>query len=486
MAHKGFPEGFYWGAATAANQCEGAWDVDGKSPSIADCLVKGGVNEARRITLDIDEDKYLYPSHQATDFYHHYKEDIRLLADMGLKMFRMSINCTRIFPTGDEDEPNEAGLAFYENVFRELKKYGIEPLVTLCHNDMPLAFTREFNGFKDRRTIDYFVRFAEVVFKRYKEYVRYWLPFNEINCTMRPTGNWHHAGILNPGTTTFRNQVDDPQARFQALHHLFVASARMVKLGRSICPDFHFGSMIAYGTVYSGTCNPEDVLLAQREDKIKNHFCGDVLVFGKYPYYAKQYFDDLGIEIEMTDEDLKDLREGTVDFFTFSYYNSNCLGSTTTGEIVHGNYVDGVKNPYLEYTPWGWGIDPIGLRYTLNNVYDRYQLPIIITENGLGTVDEPIRNEDGSVTVEDDYRINYLSQHIAQMKRAIVEDGVDLIGYTAWSAIDMISLSTGEYKKRYGFIFVDVDDEGNGSMKRYPKKSFGWYKHVIETNGEEL
>ncbi|WP_312432151.1 glycoside hydrolase family 1 protein [Lacrimispora sp.] len=481
-----FPKNFYWGAAVAANQCEGAWNINGKSPSIADCLTMGSVSSPRRITLDLDEDKYIYPSHGAVDFYHHYKEDIALCAEMGFKMFRMSINCTRIYPTGDESKPNESGLKFYEDVFRELKKYNIEPLVTICHNDMPLEFVKSCNGFKDRKLIDYYLKFSEAIFKRYRGLVKYWLTFNEINCTMRVSGNWHHVGIWNPGTTTIRNQIDDQNARYQALHHLFVASAKIIKLGKSIDPSYQFGSMISYGTIYPLTCNPENVLLCQEQDLIMNRFCGDVMVFGEYPYYIKHYFEKNNVKLEMTEQDYSDLKEGTVDFYTFSYYNSNCVTvDEENKELVSGNNASGIINPYIKYSDWGWGIDPVGLRYTLNLVYDRYKLPIIITENGLGAVDQLVPDGNGSFTVEDDYRIDYLQKHIEQMGLAI-EDGVDLIGYTAWSAMDIVSLCSGEFKKRYGFIYVSSDDQGEGSLIRYKKKSFYWYKKVIESNGADL
>ena len=288
---KKFPQGFLWGAAMAANQCEGAWDVDGKSPSIADCITMGSLNEARKITLDIDETKYRYPSHRAVDFYHRYKEDIALMAEMGFKTFRMSINCTRIYPNGDEAEPNEAGLAFYEDIFRELKKYGIEPLVTLCHNDMPLAFTKKFNGWADRRMVDYFLKFCKAVFERYKGLVKYWLMFNEINIMAKPTGNWHHAGICNPGTTDFSNQVDDEALRYQALHHLFVASAKAVKLGKAIDKEFQFGTMITSFLYYPYTCSPDDIFYAYEQSQIHGYFCADVQIKGEYPYYMKRYFE---------------------------------------------------------------------------------------------------------------------------------------------------------------------------------------------------
>ena len=482
---KKFPQGFLWGAAMAANQCEGAWDVDGKSPSIADCITMGSLNEARKITLDIDETKYRYPSHRAVDFYHRYKEDIALMAEMGFKTFRMSINCTRIYPTGDETEPNEAGLAFYEDIFRELKKYGIEPLVTLCHNDIPLAFTKEFNGWADRRMVDYFLKFCKAVFERYKGLVKYWLMFNEINIMAKPTGNWHHAGICNPGTTDFSNQVDDEALRYQALHHLFVASAKAVKLGKAIDKEFQFGTMITSFLYYPYTCSPDDIFYAYEQSQIHGYFCADVQIKGEYPYYMKRYFERKNIHLKMEADDLKDIREGVVDFLSFSYYGSNCVTLQEHKEELMGNMAKGVRNPYLEITQWKWGIDAKGLRYNLNCFYDRYHVPMFIVENGLGAEDKLVPDGKGSYTVEDDYRIEYLRRHIEAMREAI-DDGCEVMGYTTWSALDIVSLGTGEFKKRYGFIYVDCNDQGEGPLDRYKKKSFYWYKKVIASNGEDL
>ena len=477
---KPFPQDFLWGAASAANQCEGAWNVEGKGVSISDVMTSGTHKSPRRITPTIDESKYFYPSHEAVDFYHRYKEDIALCAEMGFKIFRMSINWTRIFPQGNETVPNEAGLAFYDKVFAELKKYNIEPLVTIYHNENPFYLTGLCNGWQDRRCIDYYMNFCQVLFERYKDVVKYWIPFNEINCLTTKLGNWNHAGILHPGTEFFTDQVDEPSARFAALHHQFVASARAVKLGKSINPNFRFGTMICHITVYPLTCDPEDILLAQQEDMLRNCFSGDVQVKGIYPYYIRRYFERNGISFEITQQDLQDIKEGTVDFYSFSYYMSNCITGQKNAAQVSGNVMGGAKNPYLKATEWDWQIDPKGLRYTLNRVYDRYQVPIMVTENGLGARDVV---EDGKI--HDDYRIDYLRQHIEQMRLAI-DDGVDLIGYTPWSTMDLVSVSTGEMAKRYGFIYVDRDDAGNGTQNRLKKDSFYWYQKVISSNGENL
>ena len=477
---KPFPQDFLWGAASAANQCEGAWNVEGKGVSISDVMTSGTHKSPRRITPTIDESKYFYPSHEAVDFYHRYKEDIALCAEMGFKIFRMSINWTRIFPQGNETVPNEAGLAFYDKVFAELKKYNIEPLVTIYHNENPFYLTGLCNGWQDRRCIDYYMNFCQVLFERYKDVVKYWIPFNEINCLTTKLGNWNHAGILHPGTEFFTDQVDEPSARFAALHHQFVASARAVKLGKSINPNFRFGTMICHITVYPLTCDPEDILLTQQEDMLRNCFSGDVQVKGIYPYYIRRYFERNGISFEITQQDLQDIKEGTVDFYSFSYYMSNCITGQKNTAQVSGNVMGGAKNPYLKATEWDWQIDPKGLRYTLNRVYDRYQVPIMVTENGLGARDVV---EDGKI--HDDYRIDYLRQHIEQMRLAI-DDGVDLIGYTPWSTMDLLSVSTGEMAKRYGFIYVDRDDAGNGTQNRLKKDSFYWYQKVISSNGENL
>ena len=477
---KAFPQDFLWGAASAANQCEGAWNVEGKGVSISDVMTSGTHKSPRRITPTIDESKYFYPSHEAVDFYHRYKEDIALCAEMGFKIFRMSINWTRIFPQGNETVPNEAGLGFYDKVFAELKKYNIEPLVTIYHNENPFYLTGLCNGWQDRRCIDYYMNFCQVLFERYKDVVKYWIPFNEINCLTTKLGNWNHAGILHPGTEFFTDQVDEPSARFAALHHQFVASARAVKLGKSINPNFRFGTMICHITVYPLTCDPEDILLTQQEDMLRNCFSGDVQVKGIYPYYIRRYFEHNGISFEITQQDLQDIKEGTVDFYSFSYYMSNCITGQKNAAQVSGNVMGGAKNPYLKATEWDWQIDPKGLRYTLNRVYDRYQVPIMVTENGLGARDVV---EDGKI--HDDYRIDYLRQHIEQMRLAI-DDGVDLIGYTPWSTMDLVSVSTGEMAKRYGFIYVDRDDAGNGTQNRLKKDSFYWYQKVISSNGENL
>lgn len=475
-----FPNDFLWGAATAANQVEGAWDKDGKGPNLADAMVAGNHTVPRRITLNIDNAKYYYPSHNAVDHYHRYKEDIKLFSELGIKIYRLSISWARIYPKGSDNVPNEAGITFYKLIFEELKKYDIEPLVTIFHNEMPLNLVTEIGGWTNRKCIDHFVKFAKTVMERFKDYVKYWIPVNEINDLTTKVGNWNHGGILNTGTLYFQDQKDDPVKRYTALHNQFVASGRIVKIGRKINPEFRFGTMICHITVYPLTPNPEDVLLTQQEDQLRNRFSGDVQIKGEYPYYMKKYFERNNIHFECTEHDLIDIKEGTCDFYTLSYYMSNCITNEKNTAQVSGNIMGGAKNPFLKTTDWNWQIDPIGLRYTLNHVYDRYNVPIMVTENGLGAKDN---FENGRI--HDDYRIEYYRQHIEQMALAI-DDGVNLIGYTPWTAIDVISCSTGEVSKRYGFIYVDVNDEGKGTYNRYKKDSFYWYRNVIATNGREL
>lgn len=475
-----FKEDFLWGGAVAANQFEGAWDVDGKGASVSDMCTNGTHTTPKRITSVIEPDT-LYPSHEAIDFYHHYKEDIALFAEMGFKTFRLSIAWTRIFPTGMETEPNEAGLQFYDNVFDECKKYGIEPLVTISHYEMPYALIEKYNGWYGRECIDLFVRYCEVIFERYQGKVKYWLTFNEINSGTMPLGSLLSLGTVKGYSGPVTEIPDEPQIRFQALHHQFVASAKAVKLAHEKYPEYKMGNMICFITKYPYTCNPDDVIMTQREMQITNWFCSDVQVRGYYPSYADRYFEENGIVIKKEPGDDAILREGTVDYYTFSYYMSNCTGNASEGAETDGNLIGGLKNPYLKASDWGWQIDPKGLRYTLNEIYGRYQIPLMVVENGLGAYDK--LEEDGSIN--DDYRIGYLREHIEQMREAVA-DGVDLMGYTPWGCIDLVSASTGEYAKRYGMIYVRRYDDGTGDFARLKKKSFHWYKDVIASNGEKL
>lgn len=477
----GFPINFLWGGATAANQVEGGFGEGGKGPSIADMLTNGTHTVPRQITAQTEQGCY-YPNRIASDFYHHYQEDIALMGEMGFKVYRMSIAWTRIFPTGEETVPNEEGLAFYDRVFDDLRAHGIEPLVTLSHYEMPLALTEKYNGWADRRLIDLFERYARTVFNRYKGKVHYWLTFNEINCGCLPLGNYMSLGIRNPGTRDFLNQVDDVSLRYQALHHQLVASARAVIAGHEIDPDMKIGNMIAMMPNYPYSCDPKDMLLYQKNWREINWYCGDVQVQGRYPYYAERFWKDNGICLQITEDDRQTLARGIVDFYSLSYYQTNCITTHNDVAQASGNLLGGAKNPYLQTSDWGWQIDPEGLRFTLNEIYARYRIPMIVVENGLGARD--VLEPDGSV--HDLYRISYLREHIACMRDAIEQDGVDLFGYTMWGCIDLTSASTGEMGKRYGFIYVDSDDFGNGSFARYRKDSFFWYQQVIATNGENL
>ena len=476
-----FPKNFLWGGATAANQFEGGYREGGKGLSTADVMTGGTHTTARRITPELEDNTY-YPSHEAIDFYHRYKEDIALFAEMGFKTFRLSINWTRIFPNGDELVPNEAGLKFYDDVFAELKKYNIEPLVTISHYETPFGLTKKFNGWLGRETIDCYLRYCETIFNRYKDSVKYWLTFNEINSATTAMGAFLGQGILNEiKEMEFMDQVDVPQNRFQGLHHQFVASALAVKMAHEIDPNYQVGCMQIMATSYGLTCNPDDQIENQQKNHLMNWFCSDVQCRGKYPNYIKRYFKENNIEIKMEEGDEEILATGPVDFYTCSYYMSNCQTADKTKEGGKGNILGGVPNPYLKASDWGWQIDPVGLRYSLNEIYDRYQLPIFVVENGLGAYDTI--DEDGKV--RDSYRIDYLRSHIEQMHEAVL-DGVDLRGYTPWGCIDLVSASTGEMAKRYGFIFVERYDDGTGDFARRRKESFYWYRKVIETNGEDL
>ena len=471
---------FLWGGAVAANQLEGAWNVDGKGDSVSDHCTTGSAKTPKRVTVRIDPNT-LYPSHEAVDFYHHYEGDIALFAEMGFKVFRTSINWTRIFPTGMESEPNEAGLAFYDRVFDCCKAHGIEPLVTISHYELPYALVEKYNGWEGRELIGCFMNYCKAIFERYRDKVKYWLTFNEINAGTMPFGAILSTGTVRgfEGYTT--EAPDKPQERYQALHHQFVASALAVKYAHDHYPQFRMGNMICFVTSYAMTCKPDDILLNQEHMREMNWYCSDVQVRGEYPAYAKSLWKKHGVTVRMEPGDEEILKQGTVDFYTFSYYMSNCISADKDAEASGGNLIAGQKNPYLPASDWGWQIDPKGLRYSLNEIYDRYRIPLMVVENGLGAYDK--KEADG--TINDDYRIDYLRQHIEQMIGA-VEDGVDLMGYTPWGCIDLVSASTGEMAKRYGFIYVEKYDDGSGDLSRRRKKSFDWYKKVIATNGDDL
>ena len=472
-------KGFLWGGAVAAHQFEGGWNADGKGPSVVDVMTAGANGVPREITDKIEDDKF-YPNHEAIDFYHHYKDDIKLFAEMGLNSFRTSIAWSRIFPNGDDATPNEAGLQFYDDMFDELLKNNIQPVITLSHFEMPLNLARNYGGFRNKKVIDCFVRFAEVVFDRYKDKVKYWMTFNEINNQMdtnNPIYLWTNSGVALSGE-------DNPrEVMFQVAHNELVASARAVKIGKQINPEFEIGCMISHVPIYPYSSNPEDILLAQQAMH-ERYFFSDVQVRGYYPAYALKEFERENYNIEMTEQELKDIKEGTVDYVGFSYYMSTTVKSDVDNSAelknsVNGGMANTVDNPYIKASDWGWPIDPTGLRYALNTLYERYQKPLFIVENGFGAVDKV--EADGSI--HDQNRIDYLKKHIEAMETAVDHDGVDLIGYTPWGIIDLVSFTTGEMKKRYGMIYVDRDNDGNGTMNRSKKDSFYWYKDVIDNNG---
>ena len=405
------------------------------------------------------------------------KEDIRMFGEMGFRTFRMSIAWSRIFPDGDEAEPNEEGLRFYEDVFRECHKYGIEPLVTITHFDCPIHLIKKYGGWKNRKLIEFYKKLVTVLFTRYKGLVKYWITFNEINMIL-------HLPFMGAGLL-FEEGEDQTAAKYLSAHHELVASAWATKIAHEIDPENKIGCMVAAGDYYPYCSLPEDVWAAKEKDH-ENLMFIDVQARGYYPGYAVKLFERMGLDLVITEEDRRILRENTVDYVSFSYYSSRCITTQEGVGETTGNAFKGTRNPYLKVSEWGWQIDPLGLRITLNSLYDRYQKPLFIVENGLGAKDELVEDGQGSYTVDDQYRIDYLRAHIQAFKQAVEEDGVELLGYTPWGCIDLVSASTGEMAKRYGFIYVDRDNQGNGSLKRYKKRSFEWYKKVIASNGEEL
>ena len=469
-----FPEGFLWRGAIAANQTEGAYLEDGKGLTNVDLLPTGknrwDVMKGYIDSLEPKEKEY-YPSHKAIDFYHRYKEDIELFAEMGFKALRISISWARIFPNGNDAEPNEAGLEFYDKVFDELLKHGIEPVVTMAHFDVPVHLIKAYGGWKSRELVRFFETYAKTLFERYKHKVTYWMTFNEINMLL-------HLPFVGAGLV-LNGEEDVTQVKYQAAHHQLVASALAVKACHNIIPDAKIGCMLAAGSTYPYTCDPDDVFKVMEKDR-ESYFFIDVQSRGKYPGYARRFFEEHQLMIKMEDGDEEILRENTVDYIGFSYYSSRVISADKKNlkELTSGNVFGNIENPYLEKSEWGWTIDPKGFRITANDLYDRYQKPLFVVENGLGAVDE--FTDDGKII--DNYRIDYLQKHIAEMKEAI-KDGVEIIGYTSWGPIDIVSASTGEMKKRYGYIYVDKNNEGNGTLNRLKKKSFDWYKQVIETNG---
>jgi len=476
-----FPKDFLWGGATAANQLEGGYKDGGRGLSIADALPGGKkrfeITQADDFDWTIDTDKYKYPNHLGIDHFHHYKEDIALFAEMGFKVYRFSISWSRIFPRGDEKEPNENGLKFYDNLIDECLKYNIKPVITLSHYEMPLVLAKEYGGWKNRKLIEFFERFVKVVISRFGHKVHYFLTFNEINSASQ------HP-IMGQGLVP-SNGGNDKKNVFQAWHNQFVASSKAVKIAHDFNPDIEVGCMILYATSYAYNSDPRNQLANLQNNQDFNYFCGDVQVRGQYPAYTDRLFGKYGFsksDLDITSDDLSSLKKYPVDFISISYYMSTAVEVTgITDETVAGNLMGGVKNPFLKVSDWDWQIDPTGLRIALDELYDRYQKPIFVVENGLGAKDKIEANG----KIYDEYRIDYLRSHIEAIGEAI-SDGAKVIGYTPWGCIDLVSASTGEMSKRYGMIYVDLDDDGKGTLRRSKKESFYWYKQVIGTNGRYL
>lgn len=480
MKH-GFPDNFLWGGAIAANQAEGAWNEGGKGLSVPDVdwhnphLVRGGKRDAdsemtsTRLNelLAISED-WQFPKRSGIDFYHTYKDDLALMKQLGLKAFRTSINWARIYPNGDDEQPNEEGLQFYDELIDTIVASGMEPIITLFHYELPLKLVTEYGGWRDKRLIEFYARFARTCFERYQGKVRYWILINQINLIY--VESFNSLGILC-------DQVDNlEEAKYQAIHNQFVACSLATKLGREIDPEFKLGMMISDHNCYPETASPEDVFSTLQKNQMSQFFYGDVRIRGQYPGYALRYFEDHQLNIAMTEEELDLIHNYTADYMAFSYYYSRMNSAVHNTADLN----DISRNPLLPASIWGWCVDPLGLRNSLNVYYDRYQLPLMIAENGLGALDELKAG-----TVEDDYRIDYLWAHLKAIKEAI-RDGADVFAYCAWGPIDIVSCTTNEMSKRYGFVYVDLNDDGTGSRKRFKKKSFDWYKRVIETNGADL
>lgn len=473
---EGFPEGFLWGGAIAANQAEGAWDVDGKGPNLGDIEILpekysrqnivGFYHSKEEIEKALTDKEGYYPRRTGIHFYETFEEDLTLMKEMGFKCFRTSFNWSRIFPKGIEEEPNQKGLQFYDKLIDSMLEKEIEPIMTISHYEMPLYLATQYNGWHSKKTIDFFLKLCKVLFERYQNKVKYWIVINQINMSK----NWSEFASLGLLKDSFLE--DRESAIYQALHHQFVASAKAKKMSKEINPTMQIGMMNGEDYVFPATCKSKDVFAAMVRNRMNNYFASDILIRGEYPEYLLRYFKDHNITVNITEEEEKIIKENTVDFLSFSYYFTQTV-SADTKEII--------PNPYIEKTIWGWGSDPIGLRHSLNQYWDRYHIPIFIAENGLGSLDEV--TNDGKI--HDKYRIQYLSAHIEAMKEA-VKDGVEVFGYASWGPIDIISCSQGEMSKRYGFIYVDLDDRGKGSGKRLKKDSFYWYQKVIQSNGEYI
>lgn len=479
-------DNFLWGGAIAAHQAEGAWNKDGKGVSIADILTAGANNKPREITDGVIAGNN-YPNHHGIYFYDTYKEDLALMAEMGFKAFRTSIAWTRIFPNGDDAEPNEAGLKFYDDMFDEMNRLGIEPVITLNHFEMPYHLVKEYGGWSNRKVINFFVKCATTVFTRYNGKVKYWMTHNEISNQANLDDDmmsefmiWTNSGLRFKKDATATEKL---AGMVQAAHYELVASAKAVQIGHAINPEFVIGGMLNVAPLYPASPKPADMLATQKARQLHDWF-SDVHIRGAYPAEFEAFAARTGYRSDITQADREVLKAGKVDYLAISYYNSTVIkaksDADTDFEDVQGYEV--VQNPEVPVSDWGWAIDPQGLRYTLNELNDQYPgLPIMIVENGFGAYDDVI---DGKV--HDQYRIDYLKAHIAEVEKAVVKDGIPVIGYLSWGPIDIVSAGTGEMSKRYGYIYVDLDDMGEGSGKRLRKDSFDWYKQVIASHGTDL
>lgn len=462
------------GGAISAQQAEGGFNSHGFGDSVSDHMT--ALTDGKRYISKKILDKYHYPAHHGIRFFEHYEEDFKLFAELGLESFRLSISWAKLFPTGTEKSPSKEGLEFYHNILDQCVKYNIEPIVTICHNDMPMNLALEYGGWNSRELIDFYITYATCIFKEYKHKVKYWITFNELNGAMLEGIGMYLIGNFDQCDEVFdmHKIEDDPQIRLQSLHHMFLASAKAISLGREINKSFKFGSMFLGYVSYPETCKPEDQITALQNETVFLDYCADVMIGGEYSKVAKKYLERNNIRLDIEKNDLEELQKGTVDFYSFSYYSSTTTSYENKSDSVYGNLIVGGKNPHLKTTDWNWSMDPIGLEYFLLKTYSKYKIPMMVVENGLGAKDQV--EESGEVN--DNYRIEYIDSHLDAVNRA-VEQGVEVISYTMWGVIDIVSASTGQMSKRYGVIYVDVDDDGNGNYKRKKKKSFEWYKNKI-------
>ena len=464
---KDFPKNFLWGASTSAYQVEGAWNEDGKGLSVIDML-------------DHPEDTSDFKV--ASDHYHRYKEDVKLFSELGLKAYRFSIAWSRIIPNGI-GEVNQKGIEFYNNLIDELNKYNIEPIVTIYHFDLPYELEKN-GGWNNRETIDAFVEYANVLFNHFGDKVKYWLTINEQN-TM----------ILHPGAIGIPKGGKLPSKKelYQQNHHMLLAQAKVMSLCHKKCKNAKIGPALNITTMYGETCNPNDAIAAHNWETLRGWSFLDLAVYGRYNRLFWSYLEDRELEPLILEGDMEIMKNGKPDFIAMNYYstatiaqskgdNSDVSPRAGDQQIMLGEpgVYRAAENPYVDKSKYGWVVDPVGLRMTLRKVSERYDLPILITENGYGDKDILEEND----VINDDDRIDFIKKHLEQLKLAIA-DGVDILGYCPWSAIDVVSTHQG-YGKRYGFIYVNRDEFNLMDLRRIKKKSFYWYKNLIETNGKNI